>query len=62
MRLLFDEQLAPSLPRLLSDLFTDSAHVHELGLGSADDRVIWQQARDHGFAVVTKDSATPVSH
>lgn len=56
MKLLFDENLPPSLALAIADLFPQSAHVHELGLGSADDRAIWQHARDGGFVIVSKDS------
>ena len=56
MRLLLDENLSPRLVALLSDVFPQSAHVHDLGLGSADDEAIWKHAREHGFAIVTKDS------
>lgn len=44
---------------LLDDLFPGSAHVHTLGLGSADDRVVFEHARNHGFCIVTKDSDFP---
>ena len=56
MKLLFDENLAPSLAASLADLFPDSAHVHSLGLGSASDAAVWEFARDHGFTIVTKDA------
>ena len=56
MRLLFDENLSPSLIRRLSDVFPASAHVHDLGLGSADDRTISAFAREHDYVVVTKDA------
>jgi predicted nuclease of predicted toxin-antitoxin system len=56
LKLLFDENLAPSLVPALAALFADSAHVHALGLGSADDAAVWLYARDHGFAIVTKDA------
>ena len=56
MKLLFDENLAPSLAPALAALFPDSAHVHALGLGSADDATVWQYARSHGFTIVTKDA------
>ena len=32
MKLLFDENLSPKLPRLVATLFPDSAHVRECGL------------------------------
>jgi len=56
VRLLLDENLSPRLVALLSDVFPQSAHVHDLGLGAADDEAIWRHAREHGFAIVTKDS------
>lgn len=37
------------------DIFPDSTHVEWLGLGSANDDLVWQAARDGGFAIVTKD-------
>lgn len=56
MKLLFDENLPPRLAEVLADLYPASTHVHEHGLSSADDEVIWQYARDKGFAIVSKDS------
>ena len=56
MKLLFDENLAPDLAASLTPLYPGSAHVHALGLGSADDAVVWQYARDHGFTIVTRDA------
>ncbi len=55
MKLLFDENLPPSLVRRLNDLFPGSAHVHELGLGRTEDKKVWDHAGGHGFAVVSKD-------
>ena len=56
MRLLFDENLAPRLVRLLADLYPGSAHVHDLGLGAVADAAVWGYAREHGFTVVSKDA------
>lgn len=56
MKLLFDENLSPLLVRRLADLFPDSAHVHDLGLGQADDATILNFARDQDYVVVTKDA------
>jgi predicted nuclease of predicted toxin-antitoxin system len=44
---------------MLADLkavFPGSTQVRLIGLETADDRTIWQYARDHGFAIVTQDS------
>lgn len=56
MKLLFDENLSPRLARVLADLYPESTHVHERGLGSADDASIWQYAKANGFTIVSKDS------
>jgi predicted nuclease of predicted toxin-antitoxin system len=56
MKLLFDQNLSPRLPRLLADIYPDSIHVREVGLRDADDAVIWQHAKERGFAIVSKDS------
>jgi len=56
MRLLFDQNLSPRLPRLFSDLFPGSMHVREAGLRDAEDTVIWDYAKTHGFVIVSKDS------
>lgn len=55
MKLLFDENLAERLAKSLADLFVGSAHVRDVGLKGADDRVIWDYARAERFAIVTKD-------
>ena len=56
MKLLFDENLSPNLVTLLEDVFPDSAHVHERGLGSAGDDAIWEFAKERDYTIVTKDS------
>ena len=56
MKLIFDENLSPRLPRALADLYPNSTHVHECGLGSADDSTIWRYAKENGFTIVSKDS------
>ncbi|MEP6685912.1 MAG: DUF5615 family PIN-like protein, partial [Verrucomicrobiota bacterium] len=39
--MLFDQNLSPRLPRLLSDLYPGSTHVREIGLRDATDLAIW---------------------
>jgi predicted nuclease of predicted toxin-antitoxin system len=56
MKLLFDQNLSPRLPRLLADIYADSVHVREVGLRDEDDSDIWEYAKLHGFAIVSKDS------
>ena len=55
MKLLLDENLSPRLIRLLESDFPGSAHVREVGLRGADDRVVWEYAIAHGLAIVSKD-------
>lgn len=56
MILLFDQNLSPRLARQLDDLFPASQQVTAVGLGTADDRTVWQYARANGFTIVTQDS------
>jgi predicted nuclease of predicted toxin-antitoxin system len=56
LKLLFDENLSPRLVELLSAQFPDSTHVHNIGLGSADDEAVWRHAEEHGFVICTKDA------
>ena len=56
MKLLFDENLSPRLVSLLADLFSNSAHAHDLSLGQTDDPIIWKYAGDHNYTLVSKDS------
>ena len=55
-KLLFDQNLSPKLIKRLSDLYPNSDHLDLLGLGAADDTVVWQYAKTNGFVVVTKDA------
>jgi Uncharacterized protein conserved in bacteria len=56
VKLLFDQNLSPRLPRLLVDIYAGSLHVREVGLRDADDNAIWEYAKVNGFAIVSKDS------
>jgi len=40
----------------LCDLYPDSSHVHDCGLGSATDEVVLEYAKKQGLTVVSKDS------
>ena len=54
-QLLFDENLSPRLPALLSDQFPGSRHVRDVGLRGATDQDIWNFAAAADFTIVTKD-------
>jgi predicted nuclease of predicted toxin-antitoxin system len=55
MKLLVDENLSPKLVGQLADIFSESAHVRDLGLARASDPSVWQHAILHGFTIVSKD-------
>ena len=55
MKLLFDHNLSYKLVARLADLFPDSAHVRNVNLHEADDRMVWEYACANGFAIVSKD-------
>jgi predicted nuclease of predicted toxin-antitoxin system len=56
VKLLFDQNLSPKLVDAVIDLFPDSEHVPNLGLHKASDVAVWEYAKEHGFAIVSKDS------
>ena len=56
MKLLLDENLSYRMLADLNPAFPGSEHVSRRGLKSADDLLVWQFARKHGFALVTMDS------
>jgi predicted nuclease of predicted toxin-antitoxin system len=55
VKLLFDENLSPSLVGLVRAEYPDSTHVRDVGLRGASDQRIWEHARDNGFVIVSKD-------
>lgn len=56
MKLLFDQNLSPRLPRILTDIYPESVHVREIGMRDATDTAIWQYAKSNDFVIVSKDS------
>jgi predicted nuclease of predicted toxin-antitoxin system len=56
VKLLFDENLSPVLPQILSDCYGNSQHVRDVGLAAARDTDVWEYAVQSQFAIVTKDS------
>ena len=56
MKLLFDQNLSPSLVKKLVDLFPGSTHTELAGLARTDDRSIWQYCLQEEFVVVSKDN------
>ncbi len=56
MKLLFDENLSPRLVTLLAVEFPLSVHIEALGMRGTTDVSIWDHAKKHGFAIVSKDN------
>ena len=56
MKLLFDENLSPALPRHVADLFPNSVHVRDVGMKATDDPIVWDYAKDNNFMIVSKDA------
>jgi predicted nuclease of predicted toxin-antitoxin system len=56
MKLLFDQNLSPSLLSRLADVFPGSNHVFPLGLDQALDSEIREFAAANDFIIVTKDA------
>ncbi|MBP9698540.1 MAG: DUF5615 family PIN-like protein [Elusimicrobia bacterium] len=56
MKLLLDENLSFRLVRVLQPYFPDTKHVKEIGLSGAEDLIIWDYARSHGFTIASKDA------
>ncbi len=55
MILLVDNQLPTALARHLSVSGCECTHVLDVGLEDADDRVIWQYAKERSMVIVSKD-------
>ncbi len=56
MKLLFDENLSPALPRRIADIFPNSVHVRDVGMKATDDPIVWDYAKDNDFMIVSKDA------
>ena len=56
MRLLFDQNLSPTLVGLLSDLFPGSIHVRDVQLQTSDDDTVWDHANQQQLVIISKDS------
>ncbi len=56
LKLLIDENLAPSLAESWQSAFPGTVHVRGIGLGNTDDRIIWDHAKENDFMIITKDS------
>ncbi len=55
MKFLVDAQLPPALARWLRESGYDAAHVEEVGLREAEDRLIWEHTLKSRAILITKD-------
>lgn len=56
MKLLFDQNLSPSLAENFKENFDVSVHVPDLKLDRAEDSIVWEYAKINSYTIVSKDS------
>jgi predicted nuclease of predicted toxin-antitoxin system len=56
VKLLLDENVSDRIVDRIADLFPGSTHIKSVGLMEADDRIVWDWAKQHGFAIASKDT------
>ena len=56
MKLLLDENLSRRIVPILQDVYPDSTQIALLNLNEADDRKIWEYAKQEDYAIVTQDA------
>jgi len=56
VKLLFDQNLSPTLAQRLRDVFPHSTHVFHIGLDRSTDLDIWKLCHNEGFTIVSRDS------
>jgi predicted nuclease of predicted toxin-antitoxin system len=55
MRLLLDQNISHRVVKLIQEHFPNSSSVKNEFLTNANDGIVWDYAKKHGFAVVTFD-------
>jgi predicted nuclease of predicted toxin-antitoxin system len=56
MKLIFDQNISHRIIELLPEQFVGSTSVKIEGLLNANDRQIWNYAKEHVYTIVTQDS------
>ena len=56
MKLLLDENLSRRIVPFLQSDYPGSTQIALLGMERANDREVWQYAKENGYVIVTKDS------
>jgi len=60
MRFLVDANLSPQVAALMREHDLDATHVVDVGLMTASDSAIFDQAVEDGYVVITTDSDFPM--
>jgi len=56
MKFLFDQNISHRILALIPEQFSGSTSIKKEGLINAQDKQIWEFAKDHNFIIVTQDS------
>jgi predicted nuclease of predicted toxin-antitoxin system len=56
MKLLLDENLSRRIIPALQETYPDSTQIALLNLNEADDREIWEYAKQENYTIVTQDA------
>lgn len=56
MKLLLDQNLSHRLVKSLNDVYPGSNQVALLDMGDADDKAIWNYAKENEYVIVTQDA------
>ena len=56
MKLLFDENSSPKLPRLLIIESPDSLHVRDIEMQGLAEEIIWEYAKNNNFTVISNST------
>lgn len=56
VKLLLDENISDGIVQHIAGLFPGSTHIKTVNLKEADDRVIWDWAKQHEYTIVSKDT------
>jgi predicted nuclease of predicted toxin-antitoxin system len=56
VKLLFDQNLSYRLVHTLHEMYPESQHVRDVGLGEAADEAVWHYAARQGFTIISKDA------
>lgn len=56
VKLLLDQNLSHRMVKALESAYPESSQVSLLGMDTSTDKIIWDYAQEHGYAIVTLDA------